>query len=115
MRCPVHLSVGQKPSAAIAVFLKKLILQLGIWAYVLAKDCSLKKAEIYGKATGCSNGFGGSMHLIDEKNFIGSTAIVSSSIPVGAGYAYSILNNHKDNKVCIYVDDTSCEKVFLKL
>ena len=32
------------------------------------------------------------MHLIDlDKNFIGSTAIVSGSIPVGVGFAYSLL------------------------
>ena len=60
----------------------------------------------------CSNGFGGSMHLIDEKkNFI-NTAIVSSSIPVGAGYAYSILNNHKNNIVCIYIGDAARERCF---
>ena len=74
-------------------------------------------AEIYGKATGCSNGFGGSMHLIDEKkNFIGSTAIVSSSIPVGAGYAYSILNNSKIIKYAsILVMQVVRKGVFLKL
>ena len=117
MRCPVHLSVGQEaPSAAINTFLKETDFAISYHrahAHYLAKDCSLKKmiAEIYGKATGCSNGFGGSMHLIDKKkNFIGSTAIVSSSIPVGAGYAYSILNNHKNNKVCIYIGDASCEE-----
>ena len=48
--------------------------------------------------------------LHEKKNFIGSTAIVSSSIPVGAGYAYSILNNSKKNKVCIYIGDASCEE-----
>ena len=33
-------------------------------------------------------GNGGSMHLVDKsKNFIGTSAIVSSSIPVGVGYA----------------------------
>ena len=116
MRCPVHLSVGQEaPSAAINIFLKKTDFAISYHrahAHYLAKDCSLKKmiAEIYGKASGCSNGFGGSMHLVDEKNFIGSTAIVSNSIPVGAGYAYSILNNSKNNKVCIYIGDASCEE-----
>ena len=116
MRCPVHLSVGQEaPSAAINIFLKKdfSISYHRAHAHYLAKDCSIKKmiAEIYGKVTGCSKGYGGSMHLIDEtKNFIGSTAIVSSSIPVGAGYAYSILRNNKNRKVCIYIGDASCEE-----
>ena len=48
-------------------------------------------SEIYGKKTGCSSGVGGSIHLIDlKKNFLGSTAIVSNSIPIGVGYAYSL-------------------------
>ena len=49
------------------------------------------------------------MHLVDkQKNFIGSTAIVSSSIPVGAGFAYSLKNQKK--RVCIYIGDASCEE-----
>ena len=65
------------------------------------------------KKTGCSGGIGRSMHLVDKnKNFIGSTAIVSSSIPVGAGFAYSI--KKKKDRVCIYIGDASCERVFLK-
>ena len=49
------------------------------------------------------------MHLVDKnKNFIGSTAIVSSSIPVGAGFAYSI--KKKKDRVCIYIGDASCEE-----
>ena len=117
MRCPVHLSVGQEaPSAAINLFLEKRDYAISYHrahAHYLAKNCSLKKmiAEIYGKVTGCSKGNGGSMHLIDKsKNFIGSTAIVSSSIPVGAGFAYSLIEKNKSNKVCIYVGDASCEE-----
>ena len=61
-------------------------------AHYMAKGGSLKKmiAEIYGKVTGCSKGKGGSMHLIDIKsNFMGSTAIVGNTIPVGVGLALS--------------------------
>ena len=36
------------------------------------------------------------MHLIDlKKNFLGATAIVSNSIPVGAGFAYSLKKKEK--------------------
>lgn len=115
MRCPIHLSIGQEiPSAALNLLLTKrdhAISYHRAHAHYLAKGGSLKKmiAEIYGKKTGCSGGVGGSMHLVDKnKNFIGSTAIVSSSIPVGAGFAYSIKN--KKDRVCIYIGDASCEE-----
>ena len=53
-------------------------------------------AELYGKKNGCSKGNGGSMHLIDlKKKFLGAKAIVGNSIPVGAGYAYSLKLNKK--------------------
>jgi len=49
--------------------------------------------------------------LIDlSKNFLGSTAIISSSIPVGVGYAYSQKYFNKNSRVCIYIGDASCEE-----
>ena len=54
-------------------------------------DINSMIAEIYGKTSGCSKGYGGSMHLIDKSvNFMGSTAIVGNSIPVGVGLGLSI-------------------------
>lgn len=47
-------------------------------------------AELYGKATGCSGGKGGSMHLFDsELNFMGGHGIVGGQIPLGAGFAFA--------------------------
>jgi pyruvate dehydrogenase E1 component alpha subunit len=47
-------------------------------------------AELFGKATGCSGGKGGSMHLFDaEKGFLGGHAIVGGHIPLITGAAFA--------------------------
>jgi pyruvate dehydrogenase E1 component alpha subunit len=46
-------------------------------------------AELFGKATGCSKGRGGSMHMFSaEHNFLGGYAFVAEGIPVAAGAAF---------------------------
>ena len=48
-------------------------------------------AELYGKATGCSGGKGGSMHLFDaEKRFMGGHGIVGGHLPLATGLAFAI-------------------------
>src|SRR4051795_10195949 len=45
-------------------------------------------AELFGKATGCSKGRGGSMHLFDwDRRFLGGYGIVGGSLPLSAGVA----------------------------
>ncbi len=96
MRCPVHLSVGQEIPSAIFEQIKRpgdtAISTHRAHAHYLSMGGNLSKmiAEIYGKVTGCSKGRGGSMHLIDlDVGFLGSSAIVGNSIPVGVGAAYA--------------------------
>lgn len=92
MRCPVHLSIGQElVSAAVGMSQEKLDTAVSshrAHAHYLAKGGDLYRmiAEIFGRATGCCKGRGGSMHLIDlSVGFLGSSAIVGNSIPIGVG------------------------------
>ena len=117
MRCPTHLSIGQESVAtASALALNKNDISISYHrshAHYLAKGGSVRKlfAELHGYEEGCSKGIGGSMHLIDlNNNFYGSTAIVSNSIPIGVGLAYSLKINKKKNLVCIYIGDAALEE-----
>jgi pyruvate dehydrogenase E1 component alpha subunit len=58
-------------------------------------------AELYGKATGCSKGKGGSMHFFStEKYFFGGHGIVGAQIGTGAGLAFAEKYKGTDN-VCL--------------
>ena len=116
MRCPTHLSVGQEMvSACLEECFKKkdaAVSSHRAHAHYLGKGGNLNKmiAEIYGKETGCSKGKGGSMHLIDTKSgFLGSTAIVGNSIPVGVGHALNFKINKKKNISLIFFGDAGIE------
>ena len=58
-------------------------------------------AELFGKATGCSKGKGGSMHLFDAaKRFLGGHGIVGGHIPLAAGLAFGTKYKGGD-QVCL--------------
>lgn len=116
MRCPVHLSSGQEVvAAAFSKIVKKNDYAVGTHrghAHYLAKGGNLNKmiAEIYGKKDGCSGGKGGSMHLVDlDVNFMGTTAIVGSSIPIGVGIALSNKIKRKKDISFIFFGDGAVE------
>ncbi len=74
----------------------------------LAKGTSANAcmAELYGKATGCAKGKGGSMHFFDVKNFFfGGHGIVGAQIGTGAGLAFAEKYRGTDNvAVCFFGD-----------
>lgn len=83
--------------------------------HYLAKGGDPKKmvAECLGKVTGCCRGKGGSMHMIDKSvNFIGSTPILGSVVPISAGSALQQkLTNSQNITVAFYGDGASEEGV----
>ena len=69
----------------------------------LAKGISANScmAELYGKATGCAKGKGGSMHFFGkDKYFYGGHGIVGAQIGTGAGIAFAEKYKGTDN-VCL--------------
>ena len=120
MRCPTHLSIGQEavPSAFSQIAKKNdfAVSSHRGHAHYLAKGGNLKSmlAEIYGKKTGCSGGKGGSMHLIDlAVNFMGTSAIVGNSIPVGVGLGMSAkIKNTKQVSFIFFGDGAIEEGIF---
>jgi pyruvate dehydrogenase E1 component alpha subunit len=89
-----HLYIGQEALVAgmMSAITKedKVITAYRDHGHALAMGVSANEvmAELYGKATGCSGGKGGSMHMFSkEHNFFGGHGIVGAQIPMGAGLA----------------------------
>lgn len=72
-------------------------------------------AEMYGKATGCSRGHGGSMHFFDVgRRFYGGYAIVGGGLPIAVGLALADkLQQHRDViTACFFGDGAVAEGEF---
>lgn len=117
MRCPTHLCIGQEAVAAgVCAALRNDDLAVSghrAHGHYLAKGGDLNRmlAEIYGKRTGCCAGKGGSMHLIDTAaGFMGSTAIVAGTIPVGVGLGLSMQLNRTDQVSAVFFGDGAVEE-----
>jgi TPP-dependent pyruvate/acetoin dehydrogenase alpha subunit len=97
IKSPVHLSIGQEAvSVGVCAALRPDDVVFGTYrghALYLAKGGDLRAmvAELFGKATGCTKGKGGSMHLISaDKGMLGTSAVVGTTIANAAGYAYAL-------------------------
>jgi TPP-dependent pyruvate/acetoin dehydrogenase alpha subunit len=117
LKSPVHLSIGQEAVAtAMCAPLTRedtvFCTYRGHAAY-LAKGGDLKQmlAEMYGKATGCTKGKGGSMHLIDpEAGVMGASAVVGTTIANAVGYAYSVKLRKRNTVVMSFMGDGASEE-----
>jgi acetoin:2,6-dichlorophenolindophenol oxidoreductase subunit alpha len=92
--CPTHLYTGQEAIAAgVCAALNRTDYIFGghrSHGHYLAKGGDLRAmiAEVFGKASGCARGRGGSMHLIaTEVGLLGTVPLVAATIPISVGSA----------------------------
>jgi TPP-dependent pyruvate/acetoin dehydrogenase alpha subunit len=117
IKSPVHLSIGQEaPSVGVCDALRADDVVFATYrghAAYLAKGGNLRRmvAELYGKATGCARGKAGSMHLIDVgAGFMGTSAIVGSTIPQAVGHAFAMKYRKSDRATVAFFGDGSTEE-----
>jgi TPP-dependent pyruvate/acetoin dehydrogenase alpha subunit len=117
IKSPVHLSIGQEAvSVGVCAALRPQDVVFGTYrghALYLAKGGSLPAmiAELFGKATGCTKGKGGSMHLIDpERGVMGMSAVVGTTIANAVGYAYALRLRRSDAIVASFFGDGATEE-----
>jgi pyruvate dehydrogenase E1 component alpha subunit len=91
-----HLYIGQEAVGvgAISAIRKEdyVLASYREHGLALAKGMTSRSimAELFGKATGCSKGKGGSMHMFDKDlGFLGGHAIVGGQIPLATGTAFA--------------------------
>jgi pyruvate dehydrogenase E1 component alpha subunit len=92
----LHLYIGQEAVAvgAASVIEKRdaMITAYRCHGHYLARNGTMRQgfAELLGKATGCAQGRGGSMHFYNvPENFFGGWGIIGAQVPVGAGLAFA--------------------------
>ena len=93
----LHLYIGQESVAVGTISLMgdhdHIITAYRDHGHALAVGMGMNEcmAELFGKATGCSKGKGGSMHYFaPDKNYWGGHGIVAGQTPLGAGLAYGL-------------------------
>lgn len=115
-----HAYVGQEAIAAGCMTATRQE-DLFITAYrdhglAIAKGVSVDScmAELYGKATGCAKGKGGSMHFFGKDvNFYGGHGIVGAQIGTGAGLAFAESYRGSDNVVLCFFGDGAARQGML--
>jgi TPP-dependent pyruvate/acetoin dehydrogenase alpha subunit len=117
VKSPIHLSIGQEAvSVGVCEALQTDDIVFGTYrnhALYLAKGGDVKKmiAELYGKATGCAKGKGGSMHLVDVTvGVMGGSAVVGTTIPQAVGFAFALKLQRSNRIVVNFFGDGAVEE-----
>jgi pyruvate dehydrogenase E1 component alpha subunit len=106
----LHLYIGQEAIAVAAAdvlqpqdYIFQTYRDHGI-ALARGMSPNAAMAELFGKDTGCSRGFGGSMHFFDvERGFLGGWAIVGGHLALAAGTAFKSKYNEEDRvTICFF-------------
>ena len=112
IRMAVHLSIGQEAVAAGVLTAARptdcCLSTHRCHAHYLGKGGNLQEMidELYSLETGCSHGYGGSMHLFDKKvNMWGSGAIVGGAIPLAVGMGLGLKQAKTDNLCISFMGD----------
>lgn len=115
-----HLYIGQEAVAAGTMSAitdrDNIITAYRDHAIAIAKGMSANEcmAELYGKATGCTKGKGGSMHFFSkEKRFFGGHGIVGGQIGLGAGIAFAEKYKGTDSVTLCYFGDGAARQGLL--
>ena len=109
-----HLYIGQEAVAvgSIAALRPDDVLTCSYRDHgaALARGISARAimAELFGKATGCTKGKGGSMHLFDaSKGFLGGHGIVGAHIPITTGMAFAFKYRGGDQVAVCYFGEAA--------
>jgi pyruvate dehydrogenase E1 component alpha subunit len=120
MRSPPHLCMGHE---AVAVGVCAALRARDVvfpyyrshgWYLGKGGDLKAMMAELFGRESGCSRGWGGSMHLIDlSAGVMGTSAIVAGTISHAAGAALTFRLRGQDSvSVAVFGDGATEEGVF---
>ncbi len=109
-----HLYIGQEAVAVGTLSLLRpddyVITSYREHGHALARGIPARAvmAELFGKATGCSRGKGGSMHLFDAGlRFLGGHGIVGGHIPLATGVGFAIKYREGDQVVACYFGEAA--------
>lgn len=109
----LHLYIGQEAVAVGAVACLDLETDYVYTTYrdhahsiAMGMEPKVLMAEMFGKATGCSKGKGGSMHFFDaEKHMMGGNGIIGAHAPLATGTALKIRYKEENGVVLCFFGD----------